>query len=629
VKFLESTTRVDDLTDPRSASPLPRFQNSYSSRPTFGPEITWNLTTFVAFLALVLLWAARMYTTWATWGNLSIDSGREMYVPTVLLQGKMLYRDVWYLYGPAGPYLNSYLFRLFGVNMSVLYWAGSLSALTCAVLLFLVGKQVSSWLAGWTAGAVVLMQAFQPGLFCFPLSYSFASVYGCLTACLCLYFVVRAAGSTHWGWVFGAGTAAAASLLFKLEFGMACYPALFFLIAARGLRQRSWKFVLGDVVAILPGITVCGIVIHWMVSIAGAEFITQENIMSWPTSFFMKTYGKMWLERSGFALSGAAFGQAMVRILFSAAIVAETYCLVWWKRIDPRSLYLRMALFLYILAYYVFSLGLQPMGFFSAVFFPRDAALYVSMAALVSWCYFWRRRDSDRIFAITVLLSFSSLLALRILLKMTSDGYPIYYNGPVVLSFLLLVRLVTSKPGRWRRFPFPGELVMCAGCLAVVAIQVPSVNPKSAGYVRLATDRASILISKQVADNYRAAIQFMKEKRSQGEAVLAVPEDTSLYFLSGIDCPTRVFAFTPGVLAPGKMTEQLIHEIELKPVHYLLMSNRTFPEYGVPIFGRDFNQTLGSYFNSHYHRVRLLVPGSQFWELTFVVWERNPEEEQR
>jgi hypothetical protein len=57
-----------------------------------------------------------MFSTWATWGDLTIDCGREMYVPAVLSEGKMLYRDVWYLYGPAGPYVNSFLFRLFGVH---------------------------------------------------------------------------------------------------------------------------------------------------------------------------------------------------------------------------------------------------------------------------------------------------------------------------------------------------------------------------------------------------------------------------------------------------------------------------------------------------------------------------------
>jgi hypothetical protein len=77
------------------------------------------------------------------------------------MQGKTLYRDLWYPYGPLAPYLNSVLYRFAGVDLAVLYWAGSLSALACAVLLYLIGMQLSSWLAGWTAAAVLLGEAFQ------------------------------------------------------------------------------------------------------------------------------------------------------------------------------------------------------------------------------------------------------------------------------------------------------------------------------------------------------------------------------------------------------------------------------------------------------------------------------------
>src|SRR5215467_1392812 len=61
---------------------------------------------------LVALTAFQMYATWATWGDLSIDAGHEMYVPWVLSEGQMLYRDVWYHYGPAGVYFNSWLFTV-------------------------------------------------------------------------------------------------------------------------------------------------------------------------------------------------------------------------------------------------------------------------------------------------------------------------------------------------------------------------------------------------------------------------------------------------------------------------------------------------------------------------------------
>jgi hypothetical protein len=146
--------------------------------------------------------------------------------------------------------------------------------------------------------------------------------------------------------------------------------------------------------------------------------------------------------------------------------------------------------------------------------------------------------------------------------------------------------------------------------------------------VPLTTERGTVRVSKHLAENYAAAIQFMKEKASLGKSVLSIPEDTSLYFLSGTYCPTRVFSFTPGVLAPGKMTDDMIREIDQKPVSYLIWSNRTFPEYEVPVFGKDFDQEVGDYLKSRYRPVGPLIPNADpdsGW--TAVVWERKPEGE--
>src|ERR1700692_3831338 len=156
----------------------PRIKQAASFTPSADSGSPWNLSTIVALLLLFVLWAVKLYTTWGAWGNLTIDSGHEMYVPALLAEGKQLYRDVWYMYGPIAPYFNSYLYRLFGVQLNVLYWAGSLSALGSAIFLYLSGMRLSHWLLGWTAGAVVLMEAFQPSLFCFPLSYALFCLQG-------------------------------------------------------------------------------------------------------------------------------------------------------------------------------------------------------------------------------------------------------------------------------------------------------------------------------------------------------------------------------------------------------------------------------------------------------------------
>jgi len=52
---------------------------------------------------LVVLWAVKVYTTWAAWGDLTIDSGHEMYVPWILAEGKNALPRRLVLVHPRGP----------------------------------------------------------------------------------------------------------------------------------------------------------------------------------------------------------------------------------------------------------------------------------------------------------------------------------------------------------------------------------------------------------------------------------------------------------------------------------------------------------------------------------------------
>lgn len=621
-----------------SAKTAPSQLHSFFSRLAAEPPAPWNATTFGGLVLLVVIWAAWFYGTWETWGWLTADCGREMYVPTVLSEGKTLYKDIWYLYGPLAPYWNGFLFRIFGVHLNVLYWAGSLSALGSAILLYLSGMRLSSPLVGWTAAAVLLTQSFQHSLFSFPLPYSFASVYGCLTACLFLWLMIRAANSRGSAWVFGAGMAAAVAFLLKLEIGAACYAGLALLIAARWFRQRSWKTAAKDIAVCLPGIAACAAVVLWMISLGGVQFLTQENIMSWPTSFFMRTYGKFWLATTGLSLSGEAFAKAAQRTIILFGIFQGFHLALSWRSTTRRLILFRGLLFIgSVLNFAVYLRSIEDLRYGQPsltlqetvryIFFPQDMVLYVGVAAVFACWHFLRQQSPILSPAAALTLTFSTLLAFRILLMTTPWGYAIFYDGLAILSFLLLARQFIRQSGGSRRLILIAEGTLCVLCLTAALLntkrQYENAFPPTS---RLTTERGSIRVSEHMAEQYRAAIQFMKEKNAIGEKVLSVPEDTSLYFLSATHCPTRVFTFDPGVIAPGRMTEEVIQQIERKPVRYLIWSNRTYPEYKVLRFGVDFDQTLGEYLRSHYHRVRILVENPvPLREWNAYIWERNTE----
>jgi hypothetical protein len=610
----------------------PCIEKDSSFPPSADSGTPWNVSTIAALLLLVIWWAVKLYTTWGAWGNLTIDSGHEMYVPAMLAEGKQLYRDLWFPFGPGAPYFTSYLFRLFGIRLSVLYWAGSLSAVGSAIFLYLTGMRLSNSFAGWAAGAVVLLEGFQPSMFSFPLPYSSAAAYGSFIGCLFLWFIVSTSLSGNRIWMFSAATAAAVAFLLKPEFGLAAYGCLALLIVIRAFLQTSWETFVKDVLTTLPGLAILGFVLRWMLSIAGADFLTQENIQSWPTSYFLKVYGKRWLEGTGFTVSRSAFLGAFHRGIPVVAVIFTLCVLLRWKRYDTRAFLIKalivVSLFWYFFKHDYFVLSLERSLIFlaSTVFFPRDMVLYIVVAAVAAWCYFWWKPAPARNLAFALVFSFSCLLAFRVLMRMKAGGYPIFYNGPAVLSFLLLLCMMIPRSTRQHRLVLIGEAVLCLACLAPVYISARDNEAAANDFVPLSTDRGTIRVSKHMAENYRAAIQFMKEQAALGQSVLSVPEDTSLYFLSGTYCPTRIYLFIPGAVAPGKMTEETIKEIEKKPVDYLLWSNRSFPEYGAPEFGKDYDPELGEYLKSHYRPVGPLIANDgKPSDWTAVVWQRIPE----
>jgi hypothetical protein len=256
--------------------------------------------------------------------------------------------------------------------------------------------------------------------------------------------------------------------------------------------------------------------------------------------------------------------------------------------------------------------------------------LYIAIAAFASWVYFFWHPEVDRSLAVAISLSFSSLLAFRILLNTVPSGYPIYYNGPAVLSLFLIALPLLAAPETSRSILLPAEALACALCLTAVVFYVRQEGSYSADYAPWVTDRGMIRTWPDMAVHYQEAIDFMKEKNALGESVLSIPEDTSLYFLSKTHCPTRVYQFTPGVLVPGKMTDELISEIERKRVRYLLWSNRISPEYGVARFGTDYDTRLGDYLRKNYREVGPVTKervSEEDW--TAFIWERKADSETR
>jgi hypothetical protein len=544
-----------------------------------------------------------------------------------LAEGKVLYRDVWYPYNPGAPYLNAILFLIFGTHINVAYLAGAHTALAVALTLFRCALYVSSAPVAFAVGYVVLIQSFGPGIFNYPLPYSYAAAYGSLAACVFLLYAIRAAIAPTNSNLFWAALWSAMALLMKLEYGFACFTTLAMLHLGLLLRQRSGRAALKNFLLTLPSLLLCAAVTVWMVSIGGLNFITQENFTSWPSSYFMRAYGQFWLGGQGFELSWRKLiGALGATVAFVICWTAFRFWLAsWLRRPSVRTIGLAM-----IASASAVTFGLarpkQINDAFALLIFPPPMVFIVALSLPVMLFLFYRRCWQPQPLVILLIFAFAVLLGFRILFGMVPHAYAIFYNGPVLLAFAWLLFSIAIPNNVGHNRPRATKVILCicaAFCIWVTLQVYPSYREMRKQRTALQSERGMIYVHDWMLPAWAEAVDFMRQAKTTGAAVMSVPEDTALYFFSSTLCPVRVCIFHPGIVEPGAMMDRVIDQIARTRVRYIIWSNRKFYEYNAPDFGLDYDAPLGEYIRSNYRPVRNFgfTERPDTWHAT--LWEKK------
>ena len=177
-------------------------------------------------LALFAVFAILFAISWQTWANLTIDGGREMHTPLRLLRGELIYRDVYYLYGPFAPYFNAALYAVFGVHLNTLYGAGTVASVLLLLLIFQLGEKLTGLLEASLATWMVLVLCVfkQDGNYIFP--YTYSAVYGTILGLAAIAAQIRYIHGGQPGALTLAGVFTGLALICKLEFAFAATASL-------------------------------------------------------------------------------------------------------------------------------------------------------------------------------------------------------------------------------------------------------------------------------------------------------------------------------------------------------------------------------------------------------------------
>jgi len=579
------------------------------------------------FLLMVMLCAA----TWEKWGSPIVDCGREMYVPAAIVQGKRLYFDLWYLFGPLIPYWHAILFRIFGIHLSVLYSAGIALVAVSTWMLYSLGRVfLPVWLS-FTASFAFLLQAFQIKIFNFIIPYGYPAAYGAMFSIVLLWLLVRDCFHPRTWLIVAAGFLAGMMVLTKVEFGVPAYGVLACAIALRFLRTRSLTGLARDLALCLPGLLLCGAVYWWLVSKSSVDFIFGENLSILPNSFFITKFAKLWAEKNGFSSSPAVLPESALLGLSGAACVLAALFVASKSRLLARTVFALGVLvcgFHLALVFVEKILHHQPAELLLQVapfFYFNSGLIWLSVVLLLVIAGGWLRnghRPAEAALLLLAVLAFAN--GARVLTKFAPTGYPVFFDTLGYLAWLVALYklseyLPAPPPDRiWKG----AAILLCSGIVALTLIDYPIFLRK----FLIRSPRGSIYTLRTTGEAFTQTIDFINTLKARSERFIVMPEDTSLYFFTGTLAPIRQYIFTPQLLPPDETT-RVLEELDRIPIQYVILSDRATPEYGLSRFGVDYGQEIGRWLRQKFIVVRQIGKYEQVdypAEWGVRVYERKP-----
>lgn len=129
---------------------------------------------------------------WLHQGLLTIDTGRELYIPSRMLSGELLYRDILNIYGAFAYQINAILFGIFGERLETLYSFGLINSLVIVLSVFFISREFFDKTISFLFGLLtIVVPVFTPYLFNTNFPYSYSFVYSLSAFLLSVLFLIK------------------------------------------------------------------------------------------------------------------------------------------------------------------------------------------------------------------------------------------------------------------------------------------------------------------------------------------------------------------------------------------------------------------------------------------------------
>jgi len=509
--------------------------------------INKNLFLILTILyGIFILWPTNNFETHLSQG----DHGRGLYAFKSTMEGKIPYRDYWWIFGPLMPYYYSSVLHLLGVSIQSVLIGQNILVLLAGVFVFLACCTFLSPIASFIAS--LWFWAFRGEFF-----YTYNHI-GALCAILAtVLFTAQYLKNSESKYIYFGGITIFLLGLIRPNIGLTTLLTFIFcLLVSDTIKKDPEKYKKRKLYALLTlSILIATIVLYWF--------------LLWP-------------------LPATERGQCFpyMRSISEYNITPIKF---------PQTLLLLWSTF-----YYNISASLSRI-------------IFMLIVVLTSWRFFSRifRNKIEQAFKINVslFLFFLSTLTILNLHEFILSGihYRLNWVTPIIIIiFFILIDIGTKqlliKAARW--FILTGLLLTAFSHIANYHQEIQRAKGDD-NLLEIGATRIYAAGQKEWIDTVSRATNYLKQNLPADGRFLALPYDPIYYFLSERNSATRQLAFFKSLRITERQENRILAEIEEAKVDYILISNSSVLDPHYFFFGKAYCQKIGAYIQNNFREVAL------------------------
>lgn len=545
-----------------------------------------NMKTFIKEnFYLFILWilcGICLYMSVGHYNNIMLDVGREVYYPEQILNGKILYKDLFVIYGPFAYLFNAILFKIFGIKLSTLYFSGICSSLALISGVYLLGKKFLDKFLCFSIGLLtIVVGVFTNILHNFTFPYSWDILYGTVAFIFAVLFLIKYEQSKKNFFLYISTFLTGICISCKYEFVIPAFLLFCYLIyictkdIKKGLKALGYFFIAP--VICFGTLFVQGLKIEDLISsFQNVKAISQAQTLK----YFYQTVG-------------ASFHPKLIPIILTTFLKTSVSLGILYTGIFLKEKNKIASFFVTFLGLLISLWFLTDTKIITLTFLP----LLLIITSII--CY---KKFKNNIPLLIIVIS-AVCISIKTVYAMMVLSYPSYYFFIVLIAFLALLFNCIDK--KYQNITGIYILMFALCIMFINSIQRNNLNEI------VSTSRGAVSTFKNNAKSTNELISFISDNTNKNDKIVILPEGLMINFLTDRKSDDYFNSILP-LYIESFGEDKIIQHFENNKPDYFVLSNENMSNYGFQCICEDYALEFCSFINSNYNHIKTIDNGYRY-----------------